>query len=66
MAGLQLSLQATERCRPTGGRLVCVGHWDYYGQYMIWTRHLLGGLVKYRVVPYDHCAPEVIADVVYN
>jgi len=39
----------------------CAGHWDYYGTYMVWTRHYVGR-TAWRVVPYDHCAPEVIAD----
>lgn len=50
----------TPRCTHTGGRLVCNGHFDYYGTFMTWTRHTLMGVVRYRVIPYDHPAPEVI------
>jgi len=39
----------------------CAGHWDYYGSYMVWTRHTRGApKVRFKVVPYDHCAPELI------
>lgn len=39
----------------------CAGHWDYFGSYMVWTRHLrVPPNLLYKVVPYEHCAPEVI------
>lgn len=57
MEGLHLSLQISGRCQRTGGALVCIGHWDYYGSYMVWTRHFHAA-TRYKIVPYDHCAPE--------
>lgn len=54
---LARSLSAEGRCARTGGTLVCIGHWDYYGAYMVWTRHFHAQM-RYRVVPYDHPAPE--------
>ena len=53
------SLAAQGRCQPTGGVLVCGGHWDHYGSYMVWTRHY-PRTTRYKTVPYDHPAPEVI------
>jgi hypothetical protein len=38
----------------------CVGHWDYFGFYMVWTRHFLGR-TAYRVITYTTCAPEAVA-----
>jgi hypothetical protein len=51
---------ADGRCRPTGGKLVCAGHWDHYGTYMVWTRHFGSFGMVYKYVPYEHPAPEVI------
>jgi hypothetical protein len=59
--GQIISLHAYGRCQPTGGRLVCAGHWDHYGTYMVWTRHFRR-TTRYKVVPYDHPAPELIGD----
>jgi len=39
----------------------CIGHTDFHGWGFVWTRHYVVGLY-YRVVPYDHPAPEVIRD----
>jgi len=39
---------------------MCAGHWDHYGEYMIWTRHFGKFGIAWRTVPYDHPAPEVI------
>ena len=57
--GKVISLHAYGRCQPTGGNLVCGGHFDHYGSYLVWTRHFLK-TTRYKVVPYDHPAPEVI------
>jgi hypothetical protein len=57
------SLEVTGRCNHTGGKLVCIGHFDYYGDYMVWTRHFGQFGVAYRVIPYDHPAPETIPEV---
>lgn len=56
---LNLSLSATERCNRTGGLLVCLGHFDYYFTFLVWTHHVLGG-TYYKVIPYDHPAPETV------
>ena len=45
------------RCARTGGSRVCVGHFDYYGTYMVWTRHYLGFML-YKVIAYDCPWPE--------
>ena len=58
-AGVVASLEATGRCKATGGKLVCNGHWDYYGDYMVFTRHA-PKTVLYRVIPYSAVAPETI------
>ena len=58
-AGLAASLAVTGRCNRTGGRYVCIGHVDFFGTYFVWTRHFLK-TTDYRIVPYDHPAPEVI------
>lgn len=40
---------------------MCGGHFDYFGSYLVWTYHAATHkTVLYRVVPYDHPAPEVI------
>lgn len=57
--GLEAALAVEGRCKPTGGMYVCGGHFDYFGSYLVWTRHIQK-TVLYRVVPYDHPAPEVI------
>lgn len=57
---LDLSLNATGRCQPTGGLLVCIGHWDYYADGMVWTRHFPRFPTRFKVIPYDHVAPEAI------
>jgi hypothetical protein len=61
--GLDAALAVEGRCQPTGGRLVCGGHFDYFGSYLVWTRHAFRA-VLYRVVPYDHPAPEIIPTTV--
>jgi hypothetical protein len=61
--GLEASLAVEGRCKPTGGRYVCGGHFDYFGSYLVWTRHAARTVV-YRVVPYDHPAPETIPQTV--
>jgi hypothetical protein len=59
--GLHAALAVEGRCKSTGGRLVCNGHFDYFGSYLVWTYHVATHkTVLYRVVPYDHPAPEVI------
>jgi hypothetical protein len=59
-SGQEISLAAEGRCQPTGGTLVCAGHWDHYGSYMVWTRHFGAFGLAYKTVPYDHPAPELI------
>lgn len=66
MEGLHLSLQTDQRCQPTGGERVCIGHWDYYSAYMVWTRHARHFPVRYKIVPYDHPAPETVRAVSLN
>lgn len=61
--GLEAALAAEGRCKHTGGRYVCGGHFDYFGSYLVWTRHA-HRVIVYRVVPYDHPAPEIIPDTV--
>ena len=58
--GLRAALAVENRCRWTGGRYVCIGHYDYFGSYFVWTHHPAPKTVLYRVVPYDHPAPETI------
>lgn len=58
--GLRASLAVTGRCHWTGGPLVCGGHMDFFGSYMVWTYHPSPKTVLYKVIPYDHPAPEVI------
>lgn len=57
------ALAVEGRCARTGGRLVCAGHFDYFGSYLVWTRHFIRQ-THYRVVPYDHPAPEIITPTV--
>jgi hypothetical protein len=39
----------------------CLGHWDFFGSYMVWTRHFTTSpRVRYRVLRYDQLAPEAI------
>lgn len=61
--GATLSLGAWDRCARTGApmRGQCAGHVDFYSTYFVWTRHYWTGL-RFKVVPYDHPAPEVIHD----
>ena len=33
---------------------------DFFGSYMVWTYHPSPKTVLYKVIPYDHPAPEVI------
>lgn len=61
--GLDSALAVEGRCKPTGGRYVCGGHFDYFGSYLVWTHHAFRS-VLYRVVPYDHPAPETIPKTV--
>jgi hypothetical protein len=56
---LSLSLSAIGRCARTGGALVCLGHFDYYSEFLVWTHHVLNG-TYYKLIPYDHPAPEII------
>lgn len=53
------SLDAVGRCARTGNRMAgqCIGHWDYFGTYMVWTRHLVSG-VDWRVVRYPPTVPD--------
>jgi len=52
-ARIRPSLQARPNCAP------CVGHWDYFGTYMLWTRHFrVKPFLKWRLVRYDQIAPE--------
>jgi hypothetical protein len=39
-----------------------MGHWDYFGTYMVWTRHTHLALPhpRFKVVRYDQIAPEAI------
>jgi hypothetical protein len=61
---VQASLAAEHRCKYSGhsGGLVCIGHWDYYDDAMVWTRHYVTGQVGFKLVPYDHPAPERILE----
>ena len=61
--GVAASLAAEGRCKYTGGRYVCNGHFDYFGSYLVWTRHL-PKTVLYRVIPYDCPAPEALPTTV--
>lgn len=37
----------------------CAGHWDYFGDCMVWTRHYRAPpFVRYKVVAYTQLAPE--------
>lgn len=57
------SLEAVERCAQTGAPMAgqCAGHWDYYGSYMVWTRHFRARpTVRWKLVRYDQVAPERI------
>jgi len=58
--GAQASLSADGRCAQTGGKLMCAGHWDHYGTYMVWTRHFGQFGLATKLVPYDHPAPETV------
>lgn len=60
MTTLEQTLGAAFRCAQTGGLLQCGGHVDYWSDHLIMTWHHLPSLVVYRVVPYDHPAPEII------
>lgn len=59
------SLAVERRCKYSGqgGGLVCIGHWDYYDDAMVWTRHYVTGQVGFKLVPYDAAAPETIPEV---
>ena len=65
MEGLHLSLQTEGRCKYTGGSRVCIGHFDYYGTYMVFTRHFPGEM-RYKVISYDDPWPERAQVVVLN
>jgi hypothetical protein len=56
----QPSLDAQARCAQTGGKRQCAGHTDFYASYFVWTRHTASHETLYRLVPYDHPAPEII------
>ena len=37
----------------------CAGHWDYYGTYMVWTRHFHSRTpVRWRLIRYSQIGPE--------
>ena len=58
------SLNAAPRCAQTGNLRAgqCAGHWDYFGTFMVWTRHTrLAPTVRYRLIRYDQIGPERIA-----
>lgn len=61
--GLDAALAVEGRCKPTGGMYVCIGHFDYFGTYLVWTRHA-HKTVLYKLIPYDHPAPETISKTV--
>lgn len=39
---------------------MCNGHFDYWGWCMTWTRHTTIGVVLWKIVAYDHPAPETV------
>lgn len=61
------SLSAVGRCARTGNRMAgqCIGHWDYFGSYMVWTRHLFDR-TDWRVVHYPNCAPDEVTDACHD
>jgi hypothetical protein len=57
------SLDALPRCAQMGApfRGQCGGHWDYFGTFMVWTRHYrVTPTVRYKVVAYCQLAPEAV------
>lgn len=62
---VQASLEATMRCRQSGDPLkaICIGHVDYFDVCLVWSWHFGQLGYAYRLVPYDHPAPEVIERV---
>lgn len=37
----------------------CVGHFDYFSAYLLYTRHFARLPTRTLVIPYTSCAPEV-------